>query len=196
MKFPLSIVPLLLMTSLAAERRRGNPTDHLPKNMEDRTGSAPIYSVGEDLDMSGITDVDPYLHVRGAAQAIDFYKRVFEAEELFRLTDPAGRIGHAEIRIGGKVLMIADEHPEYGVKGPETLGGTSIALHLRVDNVDALVALAVEAGAIVLREVEDQFYGERSGTLRDPFGHEWMLGQEIEKVSPEEMQRRFDAMFV
>lgn len=146
--------------------------------------------------MSKIAGVCSYLHVRGAARAIDFYKHVFDAEELFRLTEPAGRIGHAEIRIGGTTLMIADEYPEYGVKGPETLGGTSIAIHLRVDNVDALVARAVEAGATVLREVADQFYGERSGTLRDPFGHEWMLGQEIEKVSPEEMQRRFDAMFV
>ncbi len=146
--------------------------------------------------MSKVNEVFAYLHVRGAAQAIDFYKRAFGAEEVFRLTEPAGRIGHAEIRIGATILMIADEYPEFGFRGPEALGGTSVSIHLHVDNADALMKQAVEAGATVVRELADQFYGERSGTVRDPFGHEWMLGHEIEKVTPEEMQRRFAAMCV
>jgi len=138
--------------------------------------------------------VFPYLRVRGAAQAIDFYTRAFGATELFRLTEPGGRIGHAEIRIGAATLMLADEHPEYGIAGPQALNGTTVAMHLHVDDVDTLMRQAVEAGATVVREAKDQFYGERSGCVRDPFGHEWLLGQEIEKVAPEEMQRRYSAM--
>ena len=142
-----------------------------------------------------ILEVFPYLRVRGAAAALDFYKRVFDAQELSRLSEPGGRIGHAELKIGGVVLMISDEYPEQGIHGPQGLGGTSIAIHLHVENMDALMQRAVEAGATVVREPEDQFYGERSGMLRDPFGHEWLLGQQIEKVSVEEMQRRYTAMF-
>jgi PhnB protein len=139
-------------------------------------------------------EVFPYLRVRGAAQATAFYKRAFGAEELFCLTEPGGRIGHAEIRIGSHVIMLADEHPEYGIQGPQALGGTSVAIHLHVDRVDELMRQAVEAGATVIREPADQFYGERSCMIRDPFGHEWVLGQEIEALSPEEMQRRFTAI--
>lgn len=135
----------------------------------------------------------PYLHVCGAAKAIDFYVRAFGAEELFRLTEPSGRIGHAEIKIGDTTLMLADEYPELGVRGPLALGGTSIAIHLQVDGVDALMKQAVEAGATTVREVADHFYGERSGMVRDPFGHEWLLGQQIENVAPEEMQKRYTA---
>lgn len=141
-----------------------------------------------------IHEVYPYLRVRRAAEAIDFYTKAFGAQELFRLTEPGGRIGHAEIKIGGMVLMLSDEHPEYGIQGPQSLGGTSISIHLHVDQVDALMQQAIDAGATVLRPLADQFYGERSGTVRDPFGHEWLLGQQIEKVAPEEMQRRFSAM--
>jgi PhnB protein len=145
------------------------------------------------LPVIKVLEVYAYLHVRGAAQAIDFYKRAFGAQELFRLAEPSGRIGHAEIKIGETTLMLADEFPEYGIQGPQALGGTSIAIHLHVDKVDALMQRAVEAGATVVRELKDQFYGERSGTVRDPFGHEWLLGQEIESVTPEEMQRRYTA---
>ena len=137
-----------------------------------------------------VTEVYPYLRVRGAAEAIAFYKRAFGAEELFRLTEPSGRIGHAEITIGPATLMLADEYPEYGIQGPQALGGTSFAMHLHVDNVDALVRQAVEAGATVVRELANQAHGERSGMVRDPFGHEWLLGQHIEDVTPEEMQKR------
>src|SRR6267142_59648 len=141
-----------------------------------------------------VHEVFPYLRVRGAAEAIDFYMRAFGAQELFRLAEPGGRIGHAETKIGPATLMLADEHPEYGIQGPQALGGTSVALHLHVDNVDALMKQATDAGATVVRELVDQFYGQRSGTVRDPFGHEWLLGQQIESVTPEEMQRRYTAM--
>ena len=144
---------------------------------------------------SPIHEVFPYLRVRGAAAAIEFYKTAFGAEETFRLAEPGGRIGHAQIKIGGTTLLLADEHPEYGIVGPQTLGGTTFSIHLHVENADAIVAQAVAAGATVVRELKDQFYGERSGAIRDPFGHEWLLGQTIETVSPEEMQKRYTALF-
>jgi PhnB protein len=142
-----------------------------------------------------IHEVFPYLRVKSASEAIDFYVRAFGAKELFRLTEPTGRVGHAEIELGGVTLMLSDEFPEYGIRGPESLGGTSMSIHLHVDDADALMRRAVEAGATVVREMADAFYGERSGVVRDPFGHEWLLGHQIEEVSPEEMQRRYDAMF-
>ena len=142
-----------------------------------------------------IHEVYPYLRVRGAAEAIEFYKLAFGAEEVFRLAEPGGRIGHAEIKIGSATVLLADEHPEYGILGPQTLGGTTFAMHLHVENVDSLVAGAVAAGATVVREIKDQFYGERSGSIRDPFGHEWLLGQTIESVTREEIQKRFAQMF-
>lgn len=146
------------------------------------------------LSMIQVHEVFAYLRVRGAAQAIEFYKAAFDAEEVLRLSEPGGRIGHAEIKIGSTVLMLADEHAEYGIVGPQSLGGTSVAIHLHVDDVDALMEKAKAAGATVVRELQNQFYGERSGSIRDPFGHEWLLGQSIETVSPEEMQRRYDAL--
>jgi uncharacterized glyoxalase superfamily protein PhnB len=138
-----------------------------------------------------IREVLPYLRIRGASAAIEFYKHVFGAEEIFRLEEPGGRVGHAQIRIGGAVILLADEHPEYGIFGPQTIGGTSFSMHLHVSNADALIARAAEAGAKILRPAADQFYGERSGAILDPFGHEWLLGHPIEQVSTEEMQRRF-----
>ncbi|MCU1238900.1 MAG: Glyoxalase family protein [Candidatus Solibacter sp.] len=133
----------------------------------------------------------PYLRLQGAAKAIEFYTKAFEAVEQFRLTEPSGRIGHAEIKIGDTTIMLADEYPEYGTQGPITLGGTTVAMHLHVDAVDALVDRAVGAGATLVRPLENQFYGERTGVIRDPFGHEWLLGEQIEAMTPEEMQRRF-----
>lgn len=141
-----------------------------------------------------VLEVFPYLCVRGAAEAIDFYVRAFSAKELFRLTEPSGRVGHAEIQIGSATLMLADEYPECGFRSPLSLGGTPLAIHLHVSDVDALMRRAVEAGATVVRELTNEFYGERSGKIRDPYGHEWMLGQEIEKVSTDEMQRRYDEL--
>jgi PhnB protein len=141
--------------------------------------------------MSEIHEVYPYLRVHSAAEAIAFYARAFGATEIFRLTEPTGRIGHAEIRIGPTTLMLSDEYPEHGITGPRTLGGTSFSIHLHVTDVDEAFEQAVRAGAAVVRPLKDQFYGERSGTVRDPFGHEWLLGQNIESVSTDEMQRRY-----
>ncbi len=145
--------------------------------------------------MFEIHEAYPYLRVHSAAQAIEFYARAFDAKEQFRLTEPSGRIGHAEIKLGPTTLMLADEYPEQGICGPRSLGGTTIAIHLHVDDVDRAFAQAVDAGATIVRPLQDQFYGERSGTVRDPFGHEWLLGGHIETVTPEEMQRRYTALF-
>jgi uncharacterized glyoxalase superfamily protein PhnB len=141
-----------------------------------------------------IKDVFPYLRVKGAPAAIHFYQAVFGATERFRLTEPSGKIGHIELNLGPIVLMISEEYPEYGCLGPQGPGSTGMAIHLHVDNADALAARAIAAGATWVREPTDEFFGERSCTIRDPFGHEWILGHEIEKVSYEEMQRRFTAM--
>ena len=145
--------------------------------------------------MIGIHEVYPYLRVHSAAEAIDFYARAFDAKEQFRLSEPSGRIGHAEIKIGPATIMLADEFPEHGVLGPRSLGGTTFSIHLHVDDVDGAYAQALAAGATEVRPLQNQFYGERSGTLRDPFGHEWLLGGHIETVTPEEMQRRYTALF-
>jgi PhnB protein len=141
-----------------------------------------------------IHEVFAYLRLRDAAAAIDFYGRAFGAREKFRLTEPGGRIGHAELELGGTTIMLSDEYPEMGIRGPLSIGGTSFMLHLHVDDADALIRRAVGAGAVLIRPASDQFYGERSGTVRDPFGHEWIIGHEIEKVTPQEMQRRYDEM--
>ena len=141
-----------------------------------------------------IHELFAYLRTKDAAKAIAFYEQAFGAVEKYRLCEPGGRVGHAELDFGGTTLMLSDEFPEFGIAGPQTLGGTSLSIHLHVDDADALIARAVAAGATVVRPAADQFYGERSGTVRDPFGHEWNIGHEIEKVTPEEMQRRYDAM--
>lgn len=139
--------------------------------------------------------MSPYLTVNGAGKAIEFYKAAFGATELFRLTDSAsGAIGHAEIIINGSHLMLADENPGWGNKSPLTLSGTSVTLSLMVKDTDAAVTCASAAGATVEMPPTDMFYGFRSGAIRDPFGHRWMIQHEIEKVSPEEMQKRWEAM--
>lgn len=135
--------------------------------------------------------ITPYITVKGADRAIDFYKRVFGAvESAARFTEPGGRIGHAEIEINGSRVMLSDEHPEIGVLSPQTLGGTPTLFHLSVADAAAVVARAAAAGATVERAVEEQPYGERSGTIKDPFGHRWMIATPIEEVSKEELQRR------
>ena len=139
-----------------------------------------------------VHELFPYLCVRDTAQAIEFYREVFGATELFRLNEPGGRIGHAELDVGGTTLMLCDEYPEYGIRQPDPAAGTSVTLHLHVDNADALIERALAAGASLLRPATDAFYGERSGVIRDPFGHRWNIGHSIEEVTPEEMQRRYD----
>lgn len=142
-----------------------------------------------------VHEVYPYLRVRNSNAAIDFYRRAFGASELFRLTEPTGRIGHAEIKIGNTVIMLSDEFPECDILGPKTIGGTTFTIHLHVDNADAWIERALAEGATLVRAPADAFYGERSGTVRDPEGHEWLIGHAIEEVSVEEMQRRYDALF-
>lgn len=140
----------------------------------------------------GYHTVTPYLVVKGGAQALEFYQKAFGATEVLRLAGPDGRIGHAEIRVGDSTIMLADECPEMEFMGPESLGGSPVCLLLYVEDVDAAFSRAVAAGATELRPVRDQFYGDRSGTLRDPFGHLWTLATHTEDVSPEEIQRRFE----
>jgi uncharacterized glyoxalase superfamily protein PhnB len=141
-----------------------------------------------------IHEMYPYLHIRGAAKAIDYYKDVFGATEKFRLMEPGSdRVGHAELDFGGATLMLADEFPECDMHGPQSVGQTTVTIHLHVDDADALIARAIAAGARIEREAADAFYGERSGVVRDPFGHRWNIGHSIEEVTPEEMQRRYDA---
>jgi PhnB protein len=132
----------------------------------------------------------PYLAVKDAAAAIEFYTRGLGATEEFRMTGDDGRIGHAEIHIGDDVVYLADEFPEMAVVSPQTLGGTPVTLHLNVADVDATFAQAVAAGATSLREPADQFYGDRNATILDPFGHRWMLSTRIEEMTAEEMERR------
>ena len=141
----------------------------------------------------GYPAVTPYLIVAGAARAIDFYKHAFGATETMRLDGPHG-VAHAEIRIGGSVVMLADESPGMGYKGPRSYGGTSVSLMLYVDAVDATFQRALDAGATQQRAVQEQFYGDRSGTLEDPFGHVWTLATHVEDVAPDEIDRRLAAM--
>jgi PhnB protein len=139
----------------------------------------------------GSHTVTPYLTVRDATRALEFYRNAFGAEELFRLAEPSGRIGHAELRIGSSTIMLSDEYPDFGALSPASLGGSPVRLHLRVKDVDAFVRQAIAAGATQLRPVKDEFHGERTGMLADPFGHQWFVATHIEDVSPAEMQRRF-----
>lgn len=135
-----------------------------------------------------------YLRAKSAEQAISFYKEAFGATEKFRLVEPGGRIGHAELGIGPAILMISDEFPEYECYAPKPDAMSTFVIHLHVDNADHMIEQAVAAGARLVRPAENHFYGERSGTIRDPFGYDWMIGHSIEEVAPEEMQRRYTKM--
>ena len=143
----------------------------------------------------GYRSVTPYLIVSGAAKAIEFYKNVFGATEIMRMAAPSGKVGHAEIKIGDSAIMLADEHPEMGARSPQSIGGSPVSLMLYIEDVDAVFARALGAGAKQLKPVEDKFYGDRSGTLSDPFGHTWTVSTHKEDVPPEEMKRRAAAAF-
>ncbi len=142
----------------------------------------------------GYYSVTPYLIMRGAASAIDFYKNAFGAKELFRMPGPDGKIGHAEIRIGNSTVMMADENPVMGASSPEALGGSPVGILLYVKDVDAVFHKAIAFGAKVRQPVEDKFYGDRMGTLIDPFGHQWSIGTHKEDVPPQEMAKRAAAL--
>lgn len=143
----------------------------------------------------GYHTLTPYLTVRNAAAALDFYKRAFGADEVFRVTSPDGKVGHAEIRVGNSPIMLSDEFPEMGAQSPETIGGSPVMLHLYVEDVDALVDRAVKAGGTLERPVADQFYGDRGGMITDPFGHKWWIATHVEDVPPDELERRSKAAF-
>ena len=142
-----------------------------------------------------IHEAFPYLRVNGCAEAIAFYIRAFGAVERFRLVEPSGRIGHAELQLGPIVLMLSEAFPEYSLHAPDGQHTLGASIHLHVDDCDAWVAQAVAAGAVVEMAPTDQFYGERSARVRDPFGHQWLIGHSIEQVSTDEMQRRYTALF-
>lgn len=142
---------------------------------------------------TGPRGATPYLIIKDAARALEFYKQAFGAVELLRLGDPNGRVEHAEIRIGDAPIMLADEFLDIGAQSPETLGGSPVCIHLYVEDVDAVAERALAAGARVVRPVKDQFYGDRSGTFADPFGHIWTIATHTEDLSPEEIQRRVEA---
>jgi PhnB protein len=138
----------------------------------------------------GYPRVMPYLIVDGASEAIDFYTQILGASERMRMPGPDGRLGHAELELGDSVIMLADENPEMGARGPRSIGGSPVTIHAYVDDVDGTFERALGAGAKTVQEVEDRFYGDRSGQLEDPFGHRWTLATHVEDVSPEEMERR------
>ena len=139
----------------------------------------------------GYHTATPYLVVQNAANAIEFYKKAFGATELMRMPGPGGRIMHAEIKIGDSPIMLADESPEMGIRSPQSLGGTPVSLLLYLNDVDARFKQAVAAGAALQRPLRDEFYGDRTGTVIDPFGHIWSLSTHKEDLSPEQMEKRF-----
>lgn len=142
----------------------------------------------------GHNSVSPYLIVDDAARALEFYKKALGATELMRHGGPGGKIGHAEVRIGDTVVMLADEHPDHHAHGPRKFGGSPVSLHVYVEDVDAVWAKALAAGAKVTRPLDNQFYGDRIGSFEDPFGHTWHVSSHIEDVCSEEMTRRMAAM--
>ena len=141
----------------------------------------------------GYHSVTAYLCIDGAGAAIDFYKKAFGAKERLRMDAPGGKVGHAEIVIGDSAIMLADEFPEMNFKGPKSGGGSSVNMHLYVPDVDGMMARAIAQGAKVVRAIEDKFYGDRTGTLEDPFGHVWHLATHKEDLTPAEMKRRGEA---
>lgn len=138
----------------------------------------------------GYHSVTPYLVVKGAVRAIEFYEKAFGARQLFRMMGPDGRVGHAELEIGDSRVMLADEHPEIGARSPQSIGGSAVTIHLYVEDVDATVARALSEGAQLTRPVADRFYGDRNGGLTDPFGHVWFVATHKEDVPADELERR------
>lgn len=142
---------------------------------------------------AGYHTATPYLILDDASRAIEFYRQAFDAEELDRYDAPGGRIGHAEIRVGDSIIMLADEYPDMGYRSPQAIGGTPVSIMLYVEDVDAQFERAVAAGAKVRRPLADQFYGDRVGTLEDPFGHVWTIATRVEDLSHGEIMRRAEA---
>jgi PhnB protein len=184
--------PFALRKSVMLGRwaRRCNASRKRSDNEQETAMNAKVDPIPE-----GRHGVTPYMTVAGGAAAIEFYTKVFGATEVFRLDAPGGRVGHAELSIGGNVVYLSDEFPEMDVRGPLSVGGTPVTLHLYVEDVDAVAQRAVDEGATLVRPVADQFYGDRGGKVRDPFGHLWWIATHIEDVSPEEMRVRAENLF-
>jgi PhnB protein len=142
----------------------------------------------------GYPRVTPYLHVDGAAAAIDFYTDVLGADERMRMPGSDGKLGHAELQLGESIIMLSDEFPDMGARGPKSVGGTPVTLHVYVEDVDAVFEAALSAGGSSVRAVENQFYGDRTAQFEDPFGHRWNIATHVEDVQPEEMEKRMEAM--
>jgi PhnB protein len=183
------IAPLV---RIAAELR-DLPRREFRERLKSELGGKNMATLAEPVAIARQT-ASPYLVLKNASAAIAFYKNAFGARETLRLAEPGGRIGHAEIVIGNSTIMLSDEYPDHGAVSAETLGGSPVKIHLYVEDVDALGARAVAAGARTLRPITDEFYGERTGQFSDPFGYTWILSTHKEKVSAEEMQKRFDAL--
>jgi PhnB protein len=176
--------------------KRSHGADVKRKSKSERGKAAPARSgaIAVKPVPDGYHTVTPYLIVNGAARALDFYRKAFGAKEQVRMPGPDGKVMHAEIQIGDSKVMLADEFPQMGARSPQSIGGTPVGICLYVARVDAVYEQAVAAGAKVERPLQDQFYGDRSGTVIDPFGHKWTIASHIEDVSPEEMQKRMAAM--
>jgi PhnB protein len=188
--FDMTLAPVIEIIRDLKSLPRPDFRTYLRVDLERRASMASSAKAAQEVR----TTVTPYLSVRDAAAAIEFYKKAFGATEVTRLIQPDGRVGHAEINIDGARIMLADEFPEIGFRSPESLGGTSVNIHLDVPDVDAVARRAVAAGAKVVRPVADQFYGDRSGQLSDPFGYAWTISTHKETLTTEEMQRRMDEM--
>lgn len=188
--FDMAFAPVIEVIRDLKNLPRADFRTYLKVDLERRASMATSAKAAPEVP----TTVAPYLSVRDAVAAIEFYKRAFGATEVTRLVQPDGGIGHAEINIDGARIMLADEFPEIGFRSPETLGGSPVNIHLDVPDVDAVARRALAAGATVVRPVQDQFYGDRSGQVRDPFGYIWTISTHKETLTPEEMQRRMDEM--
>ena len=184
----LSIDQTLVELVGVARELRGLPRDEFRQHLKDQLTRSEKMSSPQMKKEPKTTSLNVYMCFNNASAAMDFYKRAFGAEELMRLAEPGGRIGHAELKIGEAVFMLSDEYPDYGTLSPQTIGGSPVKLHLSVENVDSFVERAVEAGASIVRPVEDQFYGDRSGQIRDPFGYTWIVATHLKDVPIEEMQ--------
>lgn len=149
-------------------------------------------SPAQQPETNPVRSMSFYICIAGASAALDFYREAFGAKELMRLTEPDGKVGHAEIQIGDAVLSISDEYPDYGVLSPKTIGGSSVKIHLNVTDVDAFAERAIKAGATLVRPIEDQFYGDRSGQITDPFGYTWIIATHLRDVPVEEMQKEVE----
>jgi PhnB protein len=176
--------------------KRAHGADVKRKSKAEGAKAAPAQSraVAVKAIPEGYHTVTPYLIVNGAARALDFYRKAFGAKEQVRMPGPDGKVMHAEIQIGDSKVMLADEFPQMGAKSPQSIGGTPVGICLYVAKVDAVYEQAVAAGAKVERPLQDQFYGDRSGTVIDPFGHKWTIATHIEDVTPAEMEKRMAAM--